>query len=100
MNSENLSRLIKLDSLSNHRDTGIVHKRSPVPNSKNLENSLRIEVIMAYNFVQKQFNTGRRKIDSRSAQNFIRSVSNLFIQDIDLLPVIHLLFLNTLPGSC
>ena len=45
------STYLKLDSLSNHCETRRVsHKLLPVPNSKNIKNSLRIKVIVAYNF--------------------------------------------------
>ena len=48
------SAYLKLDSLSNHRETRTVsHKLLPVPNSKNIKNSLRIKVIVAYNFAQE-----------------------------------------------
>ena len=44
----------KLASLSNHRELRRVsHKLLAVPNSKNNKNSLRIIVIVAYNFAQE-----------------------------------------------
>ena len=48
------SAYLKSDSLTNHRETRRVSRKFlPVPNSKNIKNSLRIKVIVAYNFAQE-----------------------------------------------
>ena len=45
---------LKLDLLNNHHETRRVsHELLPVPNSKNIKNSLRIKVIVAYIFAQE-----------------------------------------------
>ena len=89
------SAYLKLNSLSNHRELRRVsHKLLSVPNSKNNKNSLRIKVIVAYNFAQENNLTPEsiRELTPGQLRTFLRSFTYLYNQDI--YEVFNLFFLT------
>ena len=78
------STYLKLDSLSYHRETRRVsQKLLSVLNSKNIKNSLRIKVIVAYNFAQENnlIPESIRELTPDQLRVFLRSFTYLYIQD-------------------
>ena len=78
------STYLKLDSLSHHRETRRVsQKLLSVHNAKNIKNSLRIKVIVAYNFAQEKnlIPDSIRELTPGQLRTFLRSFTYLYIQD-------------------
>ena len=78
------SAYFKLYLLRNHRETRRVsHNFLPIPNSKNIKNSLRIKVIVAYNFAQENnfIPESIRELTPDQLRIFLRSFTYLYIQD-------------------
>ena len=75
---------LKLDSLSNHRETRSLAKTFTCTQlKKNIKNSLRIKVNVAYNFAQENnlIPESMRELTPGQLRTFLRSFTYLYIQD-------------------